>query len=266
LTGPENAAFKICHHFREIKNTLFSILLSGICFELPSTPQQTASESENIGAEEERKMPWPFRGRFLILRLLFGMLVAGCSHDSGNGGLSPEEIVNIAADAYVYGYAPVAVAKKAYDQTHPTREAVYAPVNQLHIYTEMSGPDNALFVTPNANVHYSSAHPDLSGEPMVLYTPAVRDRYFSWQAMDAFTNSLAYIGSRAPGAGGGCFIATAASGSLRHPDSKVSKYFRNHRLSAHALGRVLAALCILLCAGLLAAIIRKKIRTHDLSA
>jgi hypothetical protein len=38
---------------------------------------------------------------------------------------------------------------------------------------------------------------DLTQQPMLLYTPAVAGRYYSWEIMDAYTNAFHYVGSRA---------------------------------------------------------------------
>jgi hypothetical protein len=112
--------------------------------------------------------------------------------------LTDAEITALAARAYVYGEAPVIFAAKAYDQTHSTAdEAVYAPLNALYIDTQTSTPDSALWVSPNVNVLYASAHLDLRAQPILLYTPAVHDRYYVWEELDAYTNAFAYIGSRA---------------------------------------------------------------------
>ncbi|MEB3353433.1 MAG: DUF1254 domain-containing protein [Cyanobacteriota bacterium] len=107
-------------------------------------------------------------------------------------------IVELAYDAYIYGFAPVSVDKKSFDQTNSTPdEAVYAPINQLYIDTQTATPDSSLFVSPNVNVVYGSAHLDLSREPIVLQVPLIEDRYYSWQVLDAYTNSFAYLGTRA---------------------------------------------------------------------
>lgn len=129
-----------------------------------------------------------------------------CSSDNPSANLSTDEIIALAADAYVYGLAPVIVAQKTFDQTNSTSsEAVYAPINELFIDTQINTPESALWVSPNVNVLYSSAHLDLTEEPMVLFTPSIQDRYFSWEIMDAYTNAFSYIGSRATGGMEGTF-------------------------------------------------------------
>ena len=138
--------------------------------------------------------------------LLAALALGACGDGGGNKDATGLEAVEIATRAYVYGYAPVAVARKAWDQTHSTEdEAVYAPINELYIDTSTATPESQLWVSPNVNVLYASAHLDLSAQPMVLFTPELQDRYFSWEIMDAYTNAFAYIGSRATGGAEGSF-------------------------------------------------------------
>ena len=111
-------------------------------------------------------------------------------------------ITEYAKIAYIYGFAPVTLAEKTYNQTHPTKaESVYAPINELYIDSNMPQPGSALWVTPNVNVVYSSSHMDLSEQPMILYVPAgsetTQDPYFVWQFMDAYSNDFHYLGTRA---------------------------------------------------------------------
>jgi hypothetical protein len=143
------------------------------------------------------------RGVCLLVVLVALLGLTGCGDDddgqsNGGGDNVDPATVQIATQAYIYGYAPVAVAQKAFDQTHPTAgEPAYAPVNALYIDTNTATPDSQLWVSPNVNVLYASTHLDLAAQPVVLFTPEVTDRYFSWEIMDAYTNAFAYVGSRA---------------------------------------------------------------------
>lgn len=118
--------------------------------------------------------------------------------------------------AYIYGLAPAIVSKKTFDQVNSTAsEAVFAPLNALYIDTQINSPTNALWVTPNVDVLYSSSHMDLTTQPMMLFTPALTDRYYSWEIMDAYTNAFHYIGSRATG-------GVQATYALVGPDTPAS--------------------------------------------
>jgi hypothetical protein len=109
-------------------------------------------------------------------------------------------IAERAFEAYIYGLAPVIVNQKNFDQTNSTaKEVVYAPINELYIDTATSTPESSLWVSPNVNVVYSSTHLDLSQQPVILETPDIQDRYFSWEIMDAYTNAFNYVGTRETG-------------------------------------------------------------------
>ncbi|MCP4200206.1 MAG: DUF1254 domain-containing protein [Proteobacteria bacterium] len=165
-----------------------------------------------------------FRSKmFLTVVIITFTILSGCGDDITHIHNTPDASTDPSTDAmaaasftYVYGYSPVTVMQKAHDQTNSTFETVYAPINALYIDTETSTPDSQLWVSPNVNVLYSSSHMDLTAEPMVLYTPSIQDRYFSWEIMDAYTNAFDYVGSRKTGGVEGtyAFVGPDWSGSL----------------------------------------------------
>ena len=61
------------------------------------------------------------------------------------------------------------------------------------------------FVTINNDTVYSMAQLDLSAGPLLLEVPA-SDRYFVLQFVDAWTNNIAYVGTRSTGTGAGRFV------------------------------------------------------------
>ncbi len=99
--------------------------------------------------------------------------------------------------AYMYGCGPLWAYKKHHDQTHNTiDESVYAPVNKLFISSELDTVDHQLFVSPNPNTLYASAHLNLTHTSVrLLVKPNPNDQFYVWQIMDAFTNSKWYIAS-----------------------------------------------------------------------
>ena len=103
-------------------------------------------------------------------------------------------------ESYVYLLSPAAEAEKKYNQTHNVEgsgQAVFAPVNYLNVANGVASPGSQLFVTPNINVIYASAHLDLT-ETNVLVdtTPNVNGNWYCvWEILDAFMNVFAYIGS-----------------------------------------------------------------------
>ncbi len=109
--------------------------------------------------------------------------------------------------SFEYLLSPAWHAQKKYNQTHNVdgeRQAVYAPINFLHVAQRVARPGSELFVTPNVNVIYGSAHLDLSQDVVFVSTqPNIDDQYCIWECMDAFMNVFAYIGStKTPGTDG----------------------------------------------------------------
>lgn len=147
-------------------------------------------------------------GSSLSRRGLFGaaagvaaaVALAACSssNDSGSsststasGGSDPK---SIATDAYVYGYPLVLM-----DATRATA----APTNTLLRYDKTPNPDDKTVVTPNVDTLYSQAWLDLRNEPMVLQIPAMTDRYWLAQMLDAWSNTAHNPSSVRPQVSGG---------------------------------------------------------------
>ncbi|HEY8546445.1 MAG TPA: DUF1254 domain-containing protein [Acidimicrobiales bacterium] len=91
-------------------------------------------------------------------------------------------------------------------------------VNNLFWQSELSGPDSRFIVAPNRDTLYSIAVLDLRGEPMALTLPEVTDRYYTYQFLDAWTESFAYIGTRATGGRAGTWVVTPPGWSGELPD------------------------------------------------
>ncbi len=110
------------------------------------------------------------------------------------GNPIPSPYVQFGEDAWIYGLGPLWAQKKHFDQTHNTvNEIIYAPENKLYVANTTNSP---LWVTPNPNVMVASAHLDLSNNSVRLFVkPNPGGRFYSWQIMDAFTNSRWYISS-----------------------------------------------------------------------
>ncbi|MFZ4894990.1 DUF1254 domain-containing protein [Plantibacter sp. Mn2098] len=80
-----------------------------------------------------------------------------------------------------------------------------APFNSFSHARKLAGPEDT-FVTINNDTVYSMAQLDLSGGPLRLHVPATGDRYFVLQFVDAWTNNIAYVGTRATGNEAGTFL------------------------------------------------------------
>ncbi|PRY37849.1 DUF1254 domain-containing protein [Umezawaea tangerina] len=104
-----------------------------------------------------------------------------------------------AADGYVYGYAPVTLAR--------TRAAGLAAtgVNELARQVALATPRSTRVVAPNVDTLYCSAWLDLRDGPVVLSIPDGGDRFRVFQFLDVWTNTIANVGTRTTGQGAGRF-------------------------------------------------------------
>ena len=111
--------------------------------------------------------------------------------------------------AYIYGYAPVAIAATESIQTAvPDANSVpgEAPVNQFAYIKTLATPDAKTVIRPNADTIYTTAWLDLREQPMVLSLPAVPDRYYVIPLYDAYTNQFYSFGPRTTGSAAGDYL------------------------------------------------------------
>lgn len=102
--------------------------------------------------------------------------------------MSDEEL---ATEAYVAGY-PMVVSIRTMQ-----RLGGLLGTNNLFWQTELAGPESRIIVAPNRDTLYSVAVLDLRAGPLVLTLPEVTDRYYTYQLLSPWTDSFAYIGTRA---------------------------------------------------------------------
>jgi len=106
-----------------------------------------------------------------------------------------------AIEAYVWG-APLVTMMRT-----RARSLCLAPVNTLLNAPTLAGPGDRLVVTPNADTLYSNAWLDLRRGPIVLSVPA-SDRYYVFQFLDMYTNTIANVGTRTNGNAAGRYAIT----------------------------------------------------------
>ena len=131
---------------------------------------------------------------------------------------TPEELVDLAADAYVYGYPLVfdlsmvdAFLHKGFGALPP------APFNRFAHSGELAAPDSR-FVSVNNDTVYSVAQLDLSGGPITLHVPDTDGAYYVLQFVDVWSNNFAYVGRRATGTGKGDWLVVPPGWSGGVPD------------------------------------------------
>ena len=149
------------------------------------------------------------RGAFAAL-LLVAAAAACTSHPSASppsvGNTTPstarESDTQLATEAYVWG-SPLVITERTLQSL-----AALAPENHLTFQPARSGLNSRTVVAPNTDTLYAIAPLDLRGEPYVLTVPAIHDRYYSFQMISAYTDSFAYVGTRATGGRAGRWAIT----------------------------------------------------------
>ena len=131
------------------------------------------------------------------------LILSGCNNtkkDMNKSALTDDQIVEIATQAYVYGYPLVLMefTKQALTNVEEPTDYGYSPVNQLSNYRSFPDHNFTTVVRPHLDTYYSSAWFDLLAEPMVLSVPET-DRYYLLPLLDAYSNVFACPGPRTTG-------------------------------------------------------------------
>ncbi|MEZ5380815.1 MAG: DUF1254 domain-containing protein [Microthrixaceae bacterium] len=167
-------------------------------------------------------MPAPKRNhRWRAVRVAAAVVVValvpvGCSQDerpgprvgagtsaaseTTQGPVASEDYDQVAAEGFVWGL-PLVITRRTM-----ARFGALIGVNQLFGGANLQGPDSRLVVAPNRDTLYSIAVIDLSNGPLRLTLPDFEDRYFTYQFMDAYTESFHYVGTRTGDSAGGTWL------------------------------------------------------------
>ncbi len=106
-----------------------------------------------------------------------------------------DDRVELAAQAYIYGYPLVADLEAVTGFVHRgAGSGAAAPFNEFAHADASAGPTDRFGPVDNDTV-CSLAQLDLSGGPLRLRLPDTGDRYAVFQLVDAWTNSFAYLGA-----------------------------------------------------------------------
>ncbi len=151
--------------------------------------------------------------------LALGLVLAVASCSSGTVRHSPASVstvpksqtssvpaasaATLAADAYIWG-SPLVISMRTVQSF-----ARVIGVNHLAAQPALSDPTSRLIVAPNVDTLYSVAVLDLRDGPLVLTVPAIHDRYYVYQFLDMYTESFAYVGTRATGGAAGSWVIAA---------------------------------------------------------
>jgi hypothetical protein len=150
----------------------------------------------------------------LLLSLAFVFTLPSLGHSAPALRTAPaldiKKIVmteEIAKDAYLWGY-PLVRFERTKQLMTKTPGFGHAPLNNFFHTSRLPSPKDREISTPLPDSLYSSAFLDLRNQPMVLQTPKIKDRFYSLQIMDAYTDSIAFISSRTRGEVAGKFFIT----------------------------------------------------------
>ncbi|WUW24338.1 DUF1254 domain-containing protein [Streptomyces sp. NBC_01463] len=128
------------------------------------------------------------------------------------------ELVELAAEAYVYGYPLVFDLSMVQTSLHKGFGSLAAaPFNQF-AHSERLADADTHFVSVNNDTVYSIAQLDLSGGPVRLHVPDTDGAYYVLQFVDAWTNNFAYVGRRATGTEAGDWLVVPPGWAGTAPD------------------------------------------------
>ena len=105
-------------------------------------------------------------------------------------------ISSIAEEAYAYFY-PLVIMEK----TRQPHLAVGSEMGKLFHQRKRSTHKERTVARPNADTLFSSVWLDLSNGPVVLKTPESLGRYYMYQVLDAWSDTICVVGSRTVGQG-----------------------------------------------------------------
>lgn len=141
-----------------------------------------------------------------------------------NMNLQPEEILEIARDAYIYAYPLVLMQITRLTGTNAEAPLeLNAPINQLAHGRAFPDSTFTIVVRPNADTLYSVLTYDVSTEPLLFSIPDSGGRYFLLPFLDFWTNVFTVPGKRTTGTAAQEFaiVAPGWKGSL---PAKVKNY------------------------------------------
>ncbi len=133
--------------------------------------------------------------RILALLLTIAMLLGGFA--GAEAALSAEETWDLIRQAYIFSF-PLVLMDATLRVGTNTEEVGFgkAPINQVGHAMHLATAKFTQVVTPNVDTLYSQIFYDLRENALVIKKPAV-DRYLTFQIMDAWSDTVAMIGTGA---------------------------------------------------------------------
>ena len=133
---------------------------------------------------------------------------------------------DIATLAYIWGFPLVSMERQFNFVTNPNVPPGLGrgPPNIKSAESCAVNLVNASFtdvVNPNSDTLYCLIQIDLTKEPVVIVVPPIKDRYHSFQFIDAYTNDFEYLGTRATGSAGGTYLLAGPDWKGQVPEGMI---------------------------------------------
>lgn len=152
-------------------------------------------------------------GVLAIVILAFSCKSSGSKTEATGSttALSPDSIISLAKQAYIFGYPLVLMNETMKTSTNvekPVWNNAFAPKNQFGHFRSFPDATFKAVVKPNNDTYYSIAWLDLKADAQVLTVPDTKDRYYLLPMLDAYTNVFASPGKRTTGTKADTFLIT----------------------------------------------------------
>lgn len=106
---------------------------------------------------------------------------------------TPTDFAAIASEAYIYAMPLLAL------ETFRRRRIAEGGMHEVMHYRDLLDHDDRQITTPNNDTLYSDVWLDLDRGPARLSVPGTQGRYISLHLLDAYTNTIAVLGTRTTG-------------------------------------------------------------------
>ena len=150
------------------------------------------------------------------MRMAAAAHTVGAKNRMSRASVSQTETVEVAADAFVFGY-PLVLGDRMRiwmtDAARPDPVRMRAPPNQFVHAREVPGATADGLVAPHADTLRSSAWLDLGDGPVVLNVPDTYGRFYALSMIDLWSNVFASVGARTTGCSRGAFGFVGPRGS-----------------------------------------------------
>jgi hypothetical protein len=169
--------------------------------------------------------------------IILAFLIASVFAISAEGIVLAEDTLEIATEAYIYGYPLVTMdmtrrALTNIAEAGPKR----APMGQIARLRTYPAAEDHSVTAPNADTLYTIAWLDVSKEPWVLSVPDMGDRYYLLPMLDGWTNVFAAPGTRTTGGRAQQYAITGPGWSGKLPDGM--KEYKSPTGIVWILGRI----------------------------